>query len=321
MYISERTSRVEHITNKRTSLSDLTYIVYDIGSTESVWTEGFENYELESAVTVERKGQWFNFTKKRGVEPNEVDNLNGLTPTEDQKKYSARVHFVNKDPVRFRFGSWRREGHNFVAGQWRERRCCPYPFSERNIDFNFGKFEIITMYSGRFSNVLRSKGQWLDLIVVTTYGDGTRKKTNLLNSIEGLGPYFEILFLEDEVLFLKMYLVKHGTFEETSLSRLVFKVYDIGRSENVLTRDFETYEVDSELTAERKGDWVNFTKSGAGPNEVLNLEGSQPTEFQKKYSATVHFVEQNTVRFRFGSWMRRGHNFVAGMCAKCEFAS
>ena len=82
-----------------------------------------------------------------------------------------------------------------------------------------------------------------------------------------------------------------------------------------------SYHVESAAIAERKGDWVNFTKSGAGPNEVLNLEGSQPTEFQKKYSATVHFVEQKTVRFRFGSWMRRGHNFVAGMWAKCEFAS
>ena len=310
---------VERGTHKRTSLSSLVYVVYDIGELESVMTRGFVSYHVGSVVTVERKGLWVNFTKKSEVEDNEVENLNGNRPTEEQKKYSARVHFEDQDSVRFRFGSWRREGHNFVAGQWREHLCCPYPFSERRIDFNFGKFEIISMYSGRFSNVLRSSGEWLDLMVVATYDASRRKQTELLNSIKGLGPYVDF-FKKDEPLWVTMYLVERGTHKRTSLSSLVYVVYDIGRSENVLAEGCASYHVESAVIAERNGDWVNFTKSGAGPNEVLNLEGS-PTEFQKKYSATVHFVEQKTVRFRFGSWMRRGHNFVAGMWAKCEFAS
>ena len=55
---------VESDTDELTPLSDLSYVVYDIGASETVLTEGFENYKVESAVTVEKKGPWVNFIRR-----------------------------------------------------------------------------------------------------------------------------------------------------------------------------------------------------------------------------------------------------------------
>ena len=173
---------------------------------------------------------------------------------------------------------------------------------------------MINKTAGRFNDVLKSPDPWLDLIVVTTDDSGTQKETELLNRIEGLGPYVDFFFKKDEPLWVTMYLVERGTNKVTSLSSLENVVYDIGGSENVLAEGCASYHVESAVTAERNGDWVNFTKkSGVEPNEVENLNGTKPTLEQKKYSARAHFVYKDIVRFKFGSWMRMGHNFVAGV--------
>ena len=307
---------------RREPIHNASFVVYDLGPTESVKTNDFTSYEVGANVAVKVEGRVIFYSTDQAEE----DNPSIRPLTSAQKSHSAILHCVAKEEVVIQFISG---GHIFLGGYLSEEKpfctlpqpptprptpSCPYPLDHRAVSFDLDEFQVISKTAGRFKNVLKSSGQWLDLIVETTDDAGRRKQTKLLNRIKGLGPYVDFFFKKDEALNVKMYLVESDTDELTPLSDLSYVVYDIGGSENVLTEGFENYKVESAVTVERKGPWVNFIKkSGVDPTEVENLNGTKPTLEQKRYSATIHFVNKDTVRFTFGSWRRMGHNFVAGV--------
>merc|ERR1712136_581550 len=237
---------VKHDTDEETSLSDVSFVVYDIGKSEKVWTKGFKDYSMESRVTAWKDGGWQAFSGNNPNDEGKTDNLDGAEPTKEQKKKSATIHFENMDQFRFKFEPLQKGGTNFIAGVSCPTLAPPTPptpdeCSNSDVSFDFGKFKVFSKTAGRFKKVLKSSGQWLDLIVETTDSNGDPKETELLNYISGMDLYAHVHYEKRKNLWIAMYLVKHDTDEETSLSDVSFAVYDIGKSEKVWTKGFKDY--------------------------------------------------------------------------------